>query len=129
MPQPVEVDAVLVPARNRRDPRHHHLEHFVLDQAPLTQIRHRSSKPRTHPKLALRFWRQQQTTIRRLIAAVKNCEFLTVHRWKVERTRRIVAHGGCGGRLVRFAIRVNNDLLRESGTSYYSRRSIHLRHE
>ena len=48
MPRPVEVDDVLVTALNRRDPRHYHLEHLVLDTAAVTTIRHRSSKPRAH---------------------------------------------------------------------------------
>ena len=51
-------------------------------------IRHRSHKPRAHPKPALRLSQQQQTTIRRVIAAVKiNCEFLASDRWKVKRKR------------------------------------------
>jgi hypothetical protein len=55
---------------------------------------------------------QQQTAIRRLIAASKiNCEFLAPDRWKVEGKQRIVAHGGCGGGLMDIAIRWNIDLL------------------
>jgi len=62
MPQPVEVDGVLVAARNRRRARHHHLEH---------RVPHRLRKPPAHPELALRLSQQQQTAIRGLIAAVK----------------------------------------------------------
>jgi hypothetical protein len=40
MPQPVEVDRILVAAGDRRDARHHHLEHRVPDA-----IRHRSGAP------------------------------------------------------------------------------------
>ena len=129
MPQPVEVDGILVAARNRRDPRHHHLEHLVLDAARVAPIRHRSSKPRAHPKPALRLSQQQQATIRRLIAAVKiNCEFLASDRWKVKRKQRIVVHGGCGGRLMHIAIRSNTDLLRESLASCHSRLPTPRRH-
>src|SRR2546430_3668892 len=35
MPQPVEVDGILVAARDCCDPRHHHLEHIVPDAAAL----------------------------------------------------------------------------------------------
>jgi hypothetical protein len=77
MPQPVEVDGVLVAARNRRGPCHHHFEHLVLDAARVAPIRHRGGKSRTNPKPAFRLSQQQEATIRRLIAAVKiNCEFL-----------------------------------------------------
>ena len=129
MPQPIEVDGILVAAGNRRDPRHHHFEHLVLDPARVAAIRHRSRKPRAYTKSALRLSQQQQTTIRRLIAAVKiNCEFLALHRWKVKRKQRIVAHGGCGGGLMHFAIRANTDLLRESRASCHSRLPIPRRH-
>ena len=79
MPQPVEVDGILVAAGNRRDARHHHLEHLVPDAARIAAIRHRIGKPPAHPELALRLPQQQQTAIRRLIAAVKiDCEFLAI---------------------------------------------------
>ena len=129
MPQPVEVDGILVAARNRRDPRHHHFEHLVLDAARVASIRHCSGKPCAHPKPALRLSQQQQAAIRRLIAAVKiNCEFLASDRWKVERKQRIVAHGGCGGGLMHIAIRSNTDLLRESRASCHSRLPTPRRH-
>jgi hypothetical protein len=71
--------------------------------------------PPAHSELALRLPQQQQTAIRRLIAASKiNCEFLAPDRWKVEGKQHIVAHGGCGGGLIHIAIRLNTDLLRES---------------
>ena len=54
MPQPVEVDGVLVAARDRRRARHHHLEHGVPDAVRIAAIRHRFRKPPAHPKLALR---------------------------------------------------------------------------
>ena len=122
MPQPVEVDGILVAAGNRRDPRHHHLEHIVTDAARIAPIRHRIGKPPAHPELALRLPQQQQTAIRRLVAAVKiNCEFLAMDRWQVEGKQRIVGHDGCGAPLIRDATRLDTDLLRESRTSRHSR--------
>ena len=82
MPQPVEVDGILVPAGDRRGARHHHLEHRVPDTARIAAIRHRIGEPPAHAKLALRLPQQQQTGIRRLVAAVKiDCEFLALDRW------------------------------------------------
>jgi len=125
VPQPVEVDGVLVAASDRRRTRHHHLEHRVPDALRIAPIRHRCRKPPAHPELALRRSQQQQTAIRRLIAASKiNCEFLAPDRWKVEGKQHIVAHGGCGGGLMHIAIRWNTDLLRESLVSCHSRLSI-----
>src|SRR5262249_61659609 len=81
----------------------------------------RLRKPPAHPELSLRLSQQQQTAMRRLIAASKiNCEFLAPDRWKLEGKQRIVAHGGCGGGLIRIAIRWNTDLLRESLVSCHS---------
>jgi len=129
MPQPVEVDGVLVAARDRRRARHHHLEHRVPDAVRIAAIRHRFRKPPAHPELALRLSQQQQTAIRRLIAAVKiNCEFLAPDRWKVEGKQRIVGHGGCGAGLIRDATCLDNDLLRESLVSCHSRLAISHRH-
>src|SRR5246127_49003 len=82
-----------------------------------------------YPELALRRSQQQQTAIRRLIAASKiNCEFLAPDRWKVEGKQRIVAHGGCGRGLIHVAIRWNTDLLRESPASCHSCLSFPHRH-
>ena len=109
MPQPVEVDGILVAAGNRRDPRHHHLEHLVTDAARIAPVRHRIGKPPAHPELALRLPQQQQTAIRRLVAAVKiDCEFLAMDRWQIEGKRCIVGHGGCGAPLIRDAIRLEH---------------------
>jgi hypothetical protein len=47
-----------VAAGDRRDARHHHLEHLVPDA-----IRHRIGKPPAHPELALRMPQQQQTAV------------------------------------------------------------------
>jgi hypothetical protein len=122
MPQPVEVDGILVAAGDRRGARHHHLEHLVSNAARIAAIRHRSGKSSAHPELALRLSQQQQTGIRRLIAASKiNCEFLASDRWQVEGKRCSVDHDGCGARLIRDAIRLNTDLLRESLASRHSR--------
>jgi hypothetical protein len=122
MPQPVEVDGILVPTGDGRDTRHHHLEHFVLDAAGIAVIRHRSRKPPAHPELALRLPQQQQPAVRRLAAAGKiHCEFLALDRWQVEGKRCSVGHDGCGARLIRDAIRRNNDLLRESLALRHSR--------
>ena len=106
MPQPVEVDGILVAARDRRDARRHHLENRVPDAARIAAIRHRIGKPPAHPELALRLPQQQKTAVRRLIAAVKiDCEFLAPDRWQVEGKRCSVGHGGCGARLMHDAIR------------------------
>jgi hypothetical protein len=45
MPQPVEVDGILVAASDRRGTRHHHLEHRVSDALRIASIRHRFRKP------------------------------------------------------------------------------------
>jgi hypothetical protein len=50
MPQPVEVDGTLVAAGNRRNARHHHLEHRVLDAIRIAPIRHRIGNPPAHPE-------------------------------------------------------------------------------
>ena len=122
MPQPVEVDGILVAARDRRHPRHHHLEHLVTDAARIAAIRHRIGKPPANAELALRLPQQQQTGVRGLVAAVKiNCEFLAPDRWQVEGKRCSVGHGGCGARLIRDAIRLDTDLLRESPALRHSR--------
>jgi hypothetical protein len=72
---------------------------------------------------------QQHAPIGGLVAAFKiNCEFLAANRWKVERKRRIVVHGGCGGALMHIAICLDNDLLRESRSWRYSRRKILIPH-
>ena len=129
VPQPVEVDGVLVAASDRRRTRHYHLEHCVPDALRIASIRHRFRKPAAHPELALGRPQQQQTAIRRLIAASKiNYEFLAPDRWKVEGKQRIVAHGGCGGGLIDVAIRWNTDLLRESPPSRHSCLSFPHRH-
>jgi ABC-type Mn2+/Zn2+ transport system ATPase subunit len=44
VPQPIEIDGILVPAGNRRDARRHHLEHRVLDAVGIAAIRHRFRK-------------------------------------------------------------------------------------
>jgi hypothetical protein len=122
MPQPVEVDGILVTARDRRHARHHHLEHLVPDAARIAAIRHRIRKPPAHPEFALRLPQKQQTGIRGLVAALKiRCEFLAPDRWQVEGKRCSVDHDGCGVRLIRDAIRLNTDLLRESLASRHSR--------
>ena len=58
MPQPVEVDSVLIAARNRRRARHHHLEHRVPHPVRIAAIRHRLRKPPAHltrgPEMAAR---------------------------------------------------------------------------
>ena len=114
VPQPVEVDGILVSACDRCGARHHHLEHRVPDAVRIAAIRHRIGKPPAHTELALRLPQQQQAAVRRLVAAVKiHCEFLAADTWKVEGKRCSVGHGGCGARLIREAIRLDTDLLRE----------------
>jgi hypothetical protein len=77
MPQPVEVDGILVAARDRTDARHHHFEHCVPDAARIAAIRHRFGKPPANAELAFRAPKQQQTAVRGLVAAAKiHCEFL-----------------------------------------------------
>jgi hypothetical protein len=63
VPQPVEVDGILVAAGDRRHARHHHLEHRVPDAIRIAAIRHRVGKPPAHPELALRMPQQQQTAV------------------------------------------------------------------
>jgi hypothetical protein len=126
VPQPVEVDRILVPAGDRRGARHHHLEHRVTGAVPIATIRHRVGKPPAHTELALRLPQQQQAGIGRLAAALKiHRKFLAPDRWKVEGQRCSVNHGGCGARLIRDAIRLNTDLLRES-LALRHRRHINL---
>jgi hypothetical protein len=77
MPQPVEVDGILVTAGNRRDARHHHFEHGVPNADRIAAIRHRIGNPPANAELALRMPQQQQTAVRGLVAAAKiHCEFL-----------------------------------------------------
>ena len=77
MPQPVEVDGILVATRDRTDARHHHFEHRVPDAARIAVIWHRIGKPPAHPKFAFRAPQQEQTAVRGLVAAAKiRCEFL-----------------------------------------------------
>jgi hypothetical protein len=125
MAQPIEVVSIFIAAGDRRDTRHHHFEHRVSDAVCIAAIRHRVRQPPAHTERALLFSQQQQAAIGGLVATVEiNCEFLAAHRWKVEGKRRIVGHGGCGGRQMHIAIRRNTDLLRESRSSRYSRRKI-----
>jgi hypothetical protein len=60
MPQPVEIDGVLVATSDRRRTRHYHLEHCVPDALRIASIRHRFRKPPAHPELALHSSQQQQ---------------------------------------------------------------------
>ena len=90
VPQPVEVDGILVSARDRRDARHHHFEHLVSDAVGITAIRHRCRKPPAHTKLALRLSQKQQAGVRRLVTTVKiDCEFLAMDSWQVKWKRLI----------------------------------------
>jgi len=63
MPQPIEVDGILMAASNRTDARRHHFEHLVLDAARIAAIGHRSGKPRAYSELAVRLSQQQQTAV------------------------------------------------------------------
>jgi hypothetical protein len=122
VPQPVEVDCILVAAGDRRGARHRHLEHRVPDAIGIAMIRHRTGKLSANAKLALRL-SQQQPGIGRLVATIKiDCEFLAAHSWQVEGKQRIVGHGACGGGLIREATCRNNNLLRESAALRHSRR-------
>jgi len=58
VPQPGEVDGILVAVGDRRDPRHHHLEHLVTDAVRIAPVRHRIGEPPAHTKLALRLPQQ-----------------------------------------------------------------------
>jgi hypothetical protein len=101
MSQAVEVDRILVPARDRRRTGHKHLEHLMQDAGRITAIRHRRRKPLAHTNLAFRRPKKQQAAIGGLGAAVEiYCEFLTANGWQIEGERRIVGHGGCGGALI-----------------------------
>jgi hypothetical protein len=99
VPQAVEVDRILMPARDRRGPRYHHLEHRMPDAVRIAAIRPRNSP--AHTKLAFRLAQQQKASIARLLPTIKiDCEFLAVHRWQVEWKQRIVGHSACGGGLI-----------------------------
>jgi len=63
VPQPVEVDGILVSAGDCCDALHHHLEHRVPDAIRIAAIRHRIGEPTAHNELALRLPQQQQTGI------------------------------------------------------------------
>ena len=129
MPQPVQVDGILVAACHRRHACHHHLKHLMTDAARIAAIRHRIGKPPANAELALRVLQQQQTGVRGLVAAVKiYCEFLAPYRWQVERKRCSVGHGGCGAPLVRDAISLNTDLLRETCAPRHGRHQFLMRH-
>jgi hypothetical protein len=123
VPQPVEVDRILVAARDSRRARHHHLKHRVMDA-----IRHRFGKPPAHAEPALRLSQRQKASLARLGAAIKiDCEFLAVDGWQVEGKQRIVGHGGCGGALIRESTCQNNNLLRESAAFRHSgHQNFHL---
>ena len=84
MPQPVEVDAILVAARDRGDARHHHLEHIVPDQARIATIRHRIGKSSAHPELALRLAQQQQAAVEDWLPPAKSTVSFWLDRWQVE---------------------------------------------
>jgi hypothetical protein len=45
-------------------------------------------------------------------------------RWQIEGKQRIVGHGDCGAPLLRDAIRLNTDLLRESLALRHGRHQI-----
>jgi hypothetical protein len=107
MPQPVEVDGILVAASEPR---------AITISNTSCRMRHRIGKSSAHPELALRLLLQQQ--------AASECrrqnppEFLALYRWQVEGK---VGHDGCGARLIRDAIRLDTDLLRESLALRHSR--------
>jgi hypothetical protein len=97
----------------------------MSDAIRIAPIRHGVRKQPAYTERALRLSQQQNATIGGLVAAVEiNCEFLTADRWKVEGKRRIVGHGGCGAGLIRKALCLDNDLLRESRSWRYSRRKF-----
>ena len=77
MPQPVEVDGILVATRDRTDARHHHFEHRVPDAARIAAIRHRIGEPPANADVTFGAPQEQQAAIRGLVAATKiHCEFL-----------------------------------------------------
>ena len=123
MPQPEEVDGVLVPAGDRQNTRNHHLEHRMPDAVGIAAIWHCFGEPQANTMFALRLPQKQHAAIGRLIAAGKiDGKFLASDGWQVERKRRIVSHGGRGAGLIREATRWSNDLLRESAAFRQSRR-------
>jgi hypothetical protein len=63
VPQPVEVDGILVPAGDRQNTRHHHLEHRVPDALRIAAIRHCFGEPQANTMLALRLPQKQQAAI------------------------------------------------------------------
>src|SRR5580704_1805512 len=98
VPQPVEVDCILVPAGNRQNTRHHHFEHRMPDAVRIAAIWHCFGEPQANTMFALRLPQKQHATIGRLAAAGKS----TVS----------CCHPG----LIREATGGNTSLLRESGT-------------
>jgi len=63
VPQPVEVDGILVPARDRQNTRHHHLEHRMPDAVRIAAIRHCFGEPQANTMLALRLPQKQHAAI------------------------------------------------------------------
>ena len=101
VPQPVEVDGVLVPAGDRRDARHHHLEHRVPDAVGSRRSGIASASRRQTPSLrSASRSSSRPPSDDRLPPAKSTVSFLR-RTWQVEGKRRIVGHGGCGARLIR----------------------------
>jgi hypothetical protein len=127
VPQPVEVDCILVPAGDRQNTRHHHLEHRMPDAVRIAAIGHCFGEPPANAMFALRLPQKQQAAVGRLVAAGKiDGEFLASDRWQVERKRRVVSHSGCGAGVDTRGNSRNISLLCESGT--FRNRSLRNSH-
>ena len=127
VPQPVEVDCILVPAGDRQNTRHHHLEHRMPDAVRIAAIWHCFGEPQANTMFALRLPQKQHAAIGRLVAAGKiDGEFLALDRWQVERKRRVVSHSGCGAGLIGEATPGNTSLLCESETFHNRVLEIHM---
>jgi hypothetical protein len=59
MAQPIEVVSIFIAAGDRRDTRHHHFKHRMLDAVCIAPIRHRVRKPPAYTERALLFSQQQ----------------------------------------------------------------------
>jgi len=121
VPQPIEINGILVSAGDRCDARHHHLEHRVPDAVRIAAIGIASASRRHTPSLRSACRSSNRLPSDDWLPPSKSTVISCGAHLKVEGKRRIVGHGGCGARLIRDAIRLNTDLLRESLALRHSR--------
>jgi hypothetical protein len=126
MAQPIEVVSILVAAGDRRHPRHQHSEHLMSDAIRIAPIRHGVRKQPTcsrHTPTERSASRSSRTPVLEdWLPPLKSTVIFL--RQTDGRSRGIVGHGGCGAGLIRKALCLDNDLLRESRSWRYSRRKF-----